>query len=66
MNGVMTRMLPIESHISRLLQAIGNIGNNSQVTPKTIRISWEVTAHWIPLKGSKCYLSQATYSRQIK
>ena len=64
MNGVYMEMLPVKTPINVISQTMGNMGNISEVTPKTIRISWEVTWHWFSLGRTKCYLPQATYSRQ--
>ena len=66
MNGVYMEMLPVKTPINVISQTMGNMGNISEVTPKTIRISWEVTCHWLSIRRAKCYLSQATYSRQKK
>ena len=65
MNGVYMKVLQMKPPINIMSQTMGNMGNISEVTPKTIRISWEVTPHWHSLKECHVLLTkQATYSRQ--
>ena len=66
MNGVYMRMLPVNPLKNMLPQTIGNMSNIYEVTPKPIRISWEVTPHWHTLQECLVLPSQATYSRHKK
>jgi len=66
MNGVYMKVLQIKPPINIMSQTMCNSCNISEVTPKPIRISWEVTPHWHTLQECLVLPSQATYSRHKK
>ena len=68
MNGVYMKVLQMKPPLNIMSQTIGNMGNISEVTPKTIRISWEVTPHWHSLQECHVLLTQqasATNSESV-
>ncbi|GEM_PF-6032128 len=56
MDGVYMGMLPVNPLKNMLSQTIGNMGNISEVTPKTIRISWQVTSRECSRRALSCCL----------